>query len=240
MKRDPGKMVDPKKRGGMRRRQILKSVKENPGSSQIRLAKIVYGEEGALDGYKSLRAHLKLLEDAGIIEIKNGKERRVYLTTKGKDFYESEGIAFLSKNVREFIRVLNSWLLTNPLTQEEKIQVYGFLDDQVLESLFAISDILPLPVPDDMKEGYLKLKPAIDVWRCLKGLWIYYEQLGESEGYGGYKKFGVRLAESENLTQKFLDLNAFFGKLALKNPMLAELRDYVIIKYRESPLAGGV
>lgn len=255
------KLVNSSEPRGARRRQILKYIYEHEGANQFQIALGVYGgdEKKAKNFYKSLRHHLKRFENLKIIHVSNGRERKVCLTDEGKRLCKREKITVLSPSVREFIRVLNNWVLVKPLTSDEENRLYGLLSDRALEVLFAISDDLPLPIPEierlgggvekiarNSKERYFELEPSLDVWRCLKGLWIYEMQLREPPSgvmLGGAQLFqarklrlkpsGVMLAESCGLEQKFKDLWSFIGKLALKNPVLAELRDHVKIAYSD-------
>jgi DNA-binding transcriptional ArsR family regulator len=240
------RLIDRKKKGGERRRRILACIIENPGSSQIEIAKMVYGEAGALDGYKSLRIHLNKLKEAGVVELKGGRGgRHVYPISDVKRVYKKAGITTMPKDTREFMRILNKWVLTNPLTHEEKSKLSNILSDQVLQVLFAVSMDMPLFPPEDQTEKYRKLKPLVPVWECLKGLWIYEMQLSEpprgSLAFASRKQWekhpyfglpaGVGLVGYAHLTQKVADLGTFINELAFKNQILAELMNHVKIAY---------
>jgi hypothetical protein len=242
-------LVDPEKPRGLRRRQILKYIVENPGASQFEIARGVYGNERAAHSYKSLRLHLRRFEKLGIISITRGRPCKVSLTDEGLRLCKINEIEILSKTAKEFARILDSWkILANKLTTNEENQLLGLLSAQVLVCLFTISSSLPLPVPDDFKEKYLNLKPkpTIDVWGCLKGLWVYEMELREpprlisipfsraaKRAACSYYPPGVALVRAHNLTQKFQDLSILFAELALKNPRLAYLRDHVKAAYSD-------
>jgi len=244
--KDFKRLVDPSKPRSLRLRQILKYIYENPGDSQLRIAEAVYGKENALNSYKSLRSHLKRLESLGLIKIENGKEYKVFLTPLGKELCEKEEITVLSKSAKEFVRVLNNWILTTPLTPEEESQLASMLDDKLLEVLFAISETLtpvgnpPPQLPEDLKKKYFALNPKIDVWRCLRGLWIYlcvpHAPLVRKTFFGietePTKPLPHLLVEASGLKQRIDRMAAFFNRLLLKNPMLADLKELVTDPWR--------
>lgn len=230
-------MVDPQSARGQRRRQILKCIFENPGLSQMEITKIVYGKEKALNSYKSLRTHLKNFADKGLIEIKNGKPRKVFLTEKGEDFCKVENIEFLSREAKEFIRVLNTWVLTAPLTNNDETRLQRVLNDDVLQFLFAVGEN-PLEIPDDLRRKYHKIKPKVDVWRCLRGLVRYdfdkrkvpskkLKDLPAFKDSFFHKPISVLLAESSGLQHMLKDLAAILLELVFKNPRLSELIDHI-------------
>ena len=194
------------------------------------IARMVYGDK-AQSSYKSLRIHLRGFEKLGIVRIAGGRENKVFLTDEGLRLCKEESVEVPSKTAKEFIRILNNWVLTNPLAPEEESRLYGLLTDRLREALIAISDIVPLPLPENLRERYFDLKPSLDVWRCLRGVWTYEEQL-QPPSWGG-KHISVAFLESSGLKRRADDLLGFLNRLAFENPTLSELRDRVKATYLE-------
>ena len=118
------------------------------------------------------------------------------------------------------------------------------MNKRVARTMITISGMLPLQAPAGIRRRFSKLKPRLDVWRCLKGLWLYGLQK-EDPAFKTIKlrplprvredlePIAVRIVELERLTRSFNDLLSLFEGLLPSNPLLGDLKDHVAEAYRK-------
>lgn len=243
-------LLNPANRRGAVRRQILKYVVENPGSSQLEVAAAVYGEDRARSCYKTLRIHLEKLEKAGLLRRRGTQVRRVVPTRIGKRVYRSGRLGVPPRAAAEFMRVLNGAFLTKRLPQEEAARFVTYLSPRAIETLVTISGLVPLRLPEDIRGRYLELKPQVDVWRCLKGLWLYEEQLNDpafrvprlrpvGPVRPDLEPIALELVRQAKLGKSIKALLKLINRLLPTSPVLGELREMVRRAYLEFRAAHG-
>lgn len=127
-------ILDARTKGGRKRLDILRFIASNPGKTAYEIAKEHY--PNPLLGYKSVRIHLKMLEDAGFVRsvtVRDGRASRVYeLTDQGRVQCLRLGISLPSTKAEEIIAEF-SQLSQEPLGPEIR-EFRAALTENLLEA----------------------------------------------------------------------------------------------------------
>lgn len=207
-------LVDPKKKGGRKRKEILAYVGRNPGCTRYRIAKEVYGN---LQSYGSVEHHLRKLREVSeglkgteyeqLLDKKRQEDGAypISLTKGGRRLCLTEGIVIPPDKTKEFIAEFNH-RLGDKLTQAQWEGLRGLLPDPMMDALDEIrrewAETGGVPREIGPKK-YFKLVSKISevqsvledkVWKVLYPIWWYDAETGVSTTTTEFVGFGVDMA----------------------------------------------
>ena len=189
-------LIDEKRRGGKRRRHLLRYLTNHPNKTAYEIAKATY--RNAMASFKITKIHLKKFVNLGVLESKTVDGiTRYSFTDQGRMMCKARGIDLPAGRAEKIIAGLNRYV-REPLTNEDIKTLRAVLTDDVVDCMGEIAknfarvksvDFWPKiePIPKELKEHF--------------GPWIEYEKKLDAENI---KKRKLEVIERPELPRVFV------------------------------------
>jgi hypothetical protein len=154
------RLIDPNKRGGKRRQDMLRCISASSNPTPYKIAKALYSKVSG--GYRAVNTALKKFEKIGIIEMRGeeGGPYRCSLTDFGKIMCQRKGVILPSRSIEKIIAGLGG-LVEKPLENDDIIKLRRHLTDDIIDVMEEIAHDFRLAKPTDNYPPFEKIIPGV-------------------------------------------------------------------------------